>query len=176
MQYKRNYIILPLFTLLPIFLFWLWYVVSIVFDLKKLNAKYEQEYFFPWQLVFTYQLKFYILFAILSLICFFIYFAVRKRFINTLYVKLHAWLSFISLLIIPLADQIIQSLYPQKVTPYPYQFGKVIIFDLPLMLSLILIIIANIYFVFALIRSRLTKTGKINFTSKSDVLLDFEDI
>jgi hypothetical protein len=142
MKYRRRYLALPVIVFSVVFLFWLWRVLSAVISLVELSRHYSYRYPIAWALIFDFKTIFILAYVPVVLI---IYFLMRNRYIRILHTKLHTWLSFAALVMLPAGITGIRSLYPLTDFPYSVVIGNVYIHDIRAFTSAVFLAIANFF-------------------------------
>lgn len=170
MRYRKNYIRLPIVLLSLSFLFQPILVLDSLLSLWELSKKYEGEYFTPWTLVFTVRVKFYLAFSLLALICLLIYFFIRRRYINVRLCKIHLWLVFIGLVVIPVYDIVLSLFVKKEFHAHSFQIGNMLFYDYPFLISFFVLLIGSVFFILTVIKS--STLPKINPSDESTGFLD----
>jgi len=153
MKYRKNYIKLPLIVFSSIFLVRLYLIISAIISLRELAQRYSYKYPTAWSVIFTVQTKAILICTSITIVTLVIYFILRQRYINVLYSRIHIWLTFISLILIPFLSPVYQMSTPNGTLSDTIRIGNVIVYPFSSVLSLCVFIIAFIFFILTVIKS-----------------------
>jgi hypothetical protein len=153
MRYQKNYIQLPFVLITIAVLFQLFIVGQRVVSLLSLQEKYSNKYPIAWSLIFTIQVKYYLVFTLLALISLLIYYIIRKKFIPVILSKFHVWLVFSGLVVAPVYDSVLSLFSSDELAAHSIQIGNVFIYDYPTITAILLLAVANIFFILTVIKS-----------------------
>lgn len=170
MRYRKNYTRLPFILISLSVLFQLLLLGDRIVSLWELNEKYAHDYSIGWCVLFTVKTNFYLTFAAIAFISLLIYYLFRRKYMNVLLSKIHVCLVFTGIVAIPILEFLLYLFNDRNREAYTFRIGNIIFDEWPLALSLLLIIIANIFFILTLIKS--STLPKAKYLNESTGLLD----
>lgn len=153
MKYQKNYLRLPFVLIITSVLFQLFLVGRRVMSLLDLQEKYSNKYPIAWDLVFRLQVKYYLVFTFLALISLMIYYFIRQKYVPVVFGKFHVWLVFSGLVIFPVYDILLSFFTVSEFAAHEIQIGNIFIYDYPTIFALLLLIVANVFFILTIIKS-----------------------
>jgi hypothetical protein len=163
MRYQKNYIQLPFVLITIAVLFQLFTVGQRVLSLLNLQEKYSNKYPIAWSLIFTIQVKYYLVFTLLALISLVMYYVIRRRYIPVILSTFHVWLVFSGLVVAPVYDSVLSLFTSNELAAHSIQIGNVLIYDYPTITAILLLTVANIFFIVTVIKSStLPKVKRLN--------------
>jgi hypothetical protein len=175
MKYRKNYIKLPLIIFLSILFIRIWLIGSTWISINEIDRKYVEKYPNPWSLIFTVQTKVVLICIIITFITLVIYFVIRRRYINVLYSRLHVWLTFISLIIVPFLFPVYQMRTPNGTVSDTIRIGNVIVYPFSLILSLLVFIVGIVFFILTVIKSSTSPKESNQADESTGFLNEFTD-
>jgi hypothetical protein len=173
MKYRKNYIKLPLIVFLIMLFIKTLQLVSTWIRLSEMDRKYVEKYPTPWSLIFTVQTKVVLVCTFIAMCTLVIYFLLRRRYINVLYCQIHIWLSFISLIAIPLLSRVYKMRTPNGTVSDAVRIGNVIVYPFSSLLSLFVFIIAFTFFILTVVKSTTSPKDSRQTVQSTGFLDDF---
>lgn len=172
MKYKKNYLKLPLIVFSVTLLFVLRMVSSTVLSLLELQKEYPNNHSIEWNIVFQGRTIF-----LLSYLFFFllVYFFLRKRFLPVFMVKLHVWLSFCAIVVVPFLFSLTRVLLLKSKNIESVTIGKFYIHNIGFVLFVIILIFANIFFIIAISKSYRSEINIEQRNESADFLNEFTE-
>ncbi len=175
MKYRKNYIKLPLIVFLSILFIRIVLIVSTWIRIREIERKYVEKYLTPWPFIFTVQTKAILICTFITMVTLIIYFILRRRYINVLYSRIHIWLTFTSLIIIPFLSPVFQISTPNGTESDTIRIGNVIVYPFSLISSLFVFIIAFIFFILTVVKSSNSSRKPLLTDQSTGFLNEFAD-
>ncbi|WP_407522342.1 hypothetical protein PDL71_14530 [Lacibacter sp. MH-610] len=173
MKYQNRFLRFPLIVISIIIIFWVYSICSRVLSLVALQKKYTYQYPISWSLIFDIQTKIGLVCVLISLVTAIGYFIMRQRYVNIFYCRVHVWLSFIALVLVPLSAPLFKMSSPNGIISDAARIGNFIIYPASTILLLVFYFAALFFFAITLIKSSTSpkEAGLIN--ESSDFLNQF---
>lgn len=173
MKYQNRFLKFPIIFISIIVIFWVYSICSRVLSLMEIQKNYAYQYPISWSLIFDLQTKIGLICVLVLILTAIGYFICRRRYINVFYCKIHIWLSFISLVLVPLGAPLFKMSTPNGIISDSVRIGYIIIYPASSMLLLLLYFAALFFFAITLIKSSTSLKEVEQNNESSDFLNQF---